>query len=242
MNARARLSFACPLVVGSVSDMAAWNAVCAAESLPCDVVELRVDGLPYDTDWAMLADMKCCRPVLVTVRHESEGGLRPMSLEERLHIARTLLPLAAALDWEIAQLPAAQELVAEAHAAGVPIIASAHDFEKTPTLESLLEKEQAARTLGADVAKFAFRLHSAEDMMTGVELLRRASGTTTAMGMGPLGAVSRLLYAQHGACLVYGYLGDTPTAPGQWSAALCRESLDRLTIDNWASRVDAAIE
>ena len=228
MNARARLSFARPLVVGSVSDLAAWYAACAAETLPCDVVELRADGLPAETDWAALAEMRCCRPVLVTVRHESEGGLRPMSPEERLCIARTLLPLAAALDWEIAQLPAALELVAEAHAAGVPIIASAHDFEKTPALETLLEKEQAARVLGADVAKFAFRLHSAEDMMTGVELLRRVSGTTTAMGMGPLGAVSRLLYAQHGACLVYGYLGDTPTAPGQWSAALCRQSLDAL--------------
>ncbi|MBO5683919.1 MAG: type I 3-dehydroquinate dehydratase [Akkermansia sp.] len=228
MNARARLSFTRPMVVGSVSTAEAWCAACAAESLPCDVVELRADGLPADTDWAVLAAMHCCRPVLVTVRHESEGGLRPMSPAERLRIALALLPLASALDWEIAQLPAAQELVAEAHAAGVPVIASAHDFEKTPTLESLLEKEQAARALGADVAKFAFRLHCAEDMMTGVQLLRRASGTTTAMGMGPLGAVSRLLYAQHGACLVYGYLGNTPTAPGQWSAALCRQSLDAL--------------
>lgn len=228
MNASACLSFTRPLVVGSVSDMAAWSAACAAETLPCDVVELRADGLPADTDWAALAQMHCCCPVLVTVRHESEGGLRPMSKEERLRIARTLLPLAAALDWEIALLPEALELVAEAHAAGVPIIASAHDFKKTPTLESMLEKEQTARALGADVAKFAFRLHSAEDMMTGVELLRRASGTTTAMGMGSLGAVSRLLYAQHGACLVYGYLGDTPTAPGQWSAAHCRQSLDAL--------------
>ena len=228
MNAQPRLSFTRPLVVGSVSTAEAWSAACAAETLPCDVVELRADGLPADTDWAALARMRCCCPVLVTVRHESEGGLRPMGTEERLHIARTLLPLASALDWEIAQLPEVQELVAEAHAAGVPIIASAHDFEKTPSLETLLEKEQRARALGADVAKFAFRLHRAEDMMTGVELLRRASGTTTVMGMGPLGAVSRLLYAQHGACLVYGYLGDTPTAPGQWSAALCRQSLDAL--------------
>ena len=228
MNAQPRLSFSRPLVVGSVSSADAWSAACAAETLPCDVVELRADGLPADTDWTALAQMRCCRPVLVTVRHESEGGLRPMSTVERLCIARTLLPLAAALDWEIAQLPAAQDLVAEAHAAGVPVIASAHDFEKTPALESLLEKEQTARALGADVAKFAFRLHSAEDMMTGVGLLRRASGTTTAMGMGPFGAVSRLLYAQHGACLIYGYLGDTPTAPGQWSAALCRRSLDAL--------------
>ena len=228
MNTQPRLSFTRPLVVGSVSDLAAWQQAYAAESLPCDVVELRADGLPADTDWAALAQMRCCRPVLVTVRHESEGGLRPMSTEERLHIARALLPLASALDWEIAQLPSAQELLAEAHAAGVPIIASAHDFEKTPSLESLQEKEKTARSLEADVAKFAFRLHSAEDMMTGVELLRRATGTTTVMGMGPLGAVSRLLYAQHGACLVYGYLGATPTAPGQWSADLCRRSLDAL--------------
>ena len=233
MNAQPRLSFTRPLVVGSVSDLAAWQAASAAESLPCDVVELRADGLPADTDWAALAQMRCCRPVLVTVRHESEGGLRPMSTAERVQIARSLLPLAAALDWEIAQLPEVPELVAEARAAGVPIIASAHDFEKTPALDSLLEKEQQARSLGATVAKFAFRLHRAEDMMTGVELLRRASGTTTAMGMGPLGAVSRLLYAQHGACLIYGYLGSTPTAPGQWSAALCRQALDAmgLTID-----------
>lgn len=228
MNAQPRLSFTRPLVVGSVSDLAAWQAACAAESLLCDVVELRADGLPADTDWSALSQMRCCRPVLVTVRHESEGGLRPMSTAERVQIARSLLPLAAALDWEIAQLPEVPELVVEARAAGVPIIASAHDFEKTPALDSLLEKEQQARSLGATVAKFAFRLHSAEDMMTGVQLLRRATGTTTAMGMGPLGAVSRLLYAQHGACLIYGYLGDTPTAPGQWSAALCRQALDAL--------------
>lgn len=228
MNVQPRLSLTRPLVVGSVSTAEAWNAVCAADTLPCDVVELRADGLPAETDWAALAQMRCCRSVLVTVRHESEGGLRPMSATERVGIARALLPLASALDWEIARLDEAAGLLTAARAAGVVTIASAHDFEQTPSLDSLLEKEQRARILGADVAKFAFRLHSAEDMMVGVELLRRATGTTTVMGMGPLGAVSRLLYAQHGACLVYGYLGDTPTAPGQWSAALCRQSLDAM--------------
>ena len=228
MNAQPRLSLSRPLVVGSVSSAEAWQTACVAETLPCDVVELRADGLPADTDWAALAQMRCCRPVLVTVRHESEGGLRSMDAAERVAIGRALLPMAAALDWEIARLEEAAELLAEVRAAGVVTIASAHDFEQTPSLESLLEKEQHARSLGADVAKFAFRLHSAENMMTGVELLRRASGTTTVMGMGALGAVSRLLYAQHGACLVYGYLGDTPTAPGQWSAELCRRSLDAL--------------
>ncbi|MNL80502.1 3-dehydroquinate dehydratase [compost metagenome] len=38
------------------------------------------------------------------------------------------------------------------------------------------------------------------------------------MGMGPLAPVSRLLCAQSGSVLNYGFIGETPTAPGQWSA------------------------
>lgn len=226
----APLHFSRPLVVGSVSSLSAWQAACAAEQLSCDVVELRADGLAAATDWAALAAHTCCRPVLVTVRHESEGGMRPISPEERMHTAMALLPLASALDWEIAHLDTAQELVAQAHTAGVPIIASAHDFEKTPAPEYMISLESQARAMGADVVKFAFRLHRAEDMLAGVEVLRQASGPISVMGMGPLGAVSRLLYAQHGACLVYGYLGDTPTAPGQWAAALCRRTLDAMAL------------
>lgn len=226
----APLHFSRPLVVGSVSSLSAWQAACAAGQLPCDVVELRADGLAAASDWAALAAHTCCRPVLVTVRHESEGGMRPMAAEERMHIAHTLLPLASALDWEIAMLDAARPLLAEAHAAGVPVIASAHNFEKTPAPEYMISLERQARAMGADVVKFAFRLHCAEDMLAGVEVLRQATGPIAVMGMGPLGAVSRLLYAQHGACLVYGYLGDTPTAPGQWAAALCRRALDAMVL------------
>ena len=78
--------------------------------------------------------------------------------------------------------------------------------------------------------KFAFYVHSAEDMMVGVELLRQSSGPMAVMGMGPLGPVSRLLYAQHGSCLIYGFMGDAPTAPGQWSAELFRQSLNHLPL------------
>ena len=145
---------------------------------------------------------------------------------ERMRVAESLLPMATALDWEIAQLSHAKELVRAAKAAGVKVIASAHDFEKTPSLDFMLEREREARAAGADIVKFAFRLQTLDDMMVGVELLRRADGPMAIMGMGPLGPVSRLLYAQHGSCLVYGYLGETPTAPGQWSAGLFRRALN----------------
>jgi 3-dehydroquinate dehydratase len=48
------------------------------------------------------------------------------------------------------------------------------------------------------------------------------------MGMGPLAPVSRLLCAQSGSLLNYGYLGTTATAPGQWDAALLRQAIARL--------------
>lgn len=214
-------------VVGSVSNWQTWCETASPEvAAACDWVELRVDALPADvTPEQLLTGPRPACPVLLTVRHESEGGCRSMPEEERIALACKLLPLATALDWETAQLAHAQELVAAAKKAGVIIIASNHDFEKTPDLATLQQRETQARALGADVVKFAFRLHSAEDMMVGVELLRQTTGPLAVMGMGPLGAVSRLLYVQHGSCLIYGYLGNTPTAPGQWSAALCKTAL-----------------
>ncbi len=213
-----------PPVVGSVADAAAWRAVCAAAPA-CDVAELRADGLTA----AELAEVdlsRCPLPVLLTVRCPGEGGLNPnLTTEDRARIAPSLLPHAAALDWEIAHLAAAPQVVEAAHAAGIPVIASAHDFEKTPDAAYCRALEQQARELGADVVKFAFRLNRYEDIQCGIDLLRGASGPMAVMGMGALGAVSRLVYAQHGSALVYGYVGNSPTAPGQWSAELFAKAL-----------------
>lgn len=230
-NARRRMSSVSEKcrVVGSVPDWQTWCSVAKVATLPCDYVELRADALPAELSAEQVLAVRPAAPVLLTARHAAEGGLRAWTEEERLRVALQLLPMAAAVDWEVAMLPHATELVQAAKAAGVTLIASNHDFEKTPTLEQLLEREAAARAAGADIVKFAFRLHTAEDMMVGVELLRRATGPLAVMGMGALGPVSRLLYAQHGSCLVYGYLGDTPTAPGQWGAEQFRRALQQLS-------------
>ncbi len=217
-------------VIASVCDTEGWcTAVGAGDDLPCHAVELRLDLLPEDFyDELQLSAESCAKPLLMTLRHASEGGGRCVAEEVRQMRALALLPHAAALDWEIAQLEGAQSLLSSAHDAGVWVVASAHDFTCTPPLEQLLRQEARARALGADVVKFAFRLQSEADMLVGVELLRQASGPMAVMGMGPLGPVSRLLYAQHGSALTYGYLGAAPTAPGQWPAALFMEALSHL--------------
>ena len=50
------------------------------------------------------------------------------------------------------------------------------------------------------------------------------------MGMGRLGKISRLLLAQAGSVLNYGYL-DQPNASGQWEATLLKKRLAELGTD-----------
>ena len=217
-------------VVGSVPNWQTWCSVAEQSVVPCDWVELRADSLPVELSLQQVLTTRPAAPVLLTVRHRSEGGLRDWLLDEREQVALQLLPMATALDWEIAQWTKFPQVIKAAKEAGVLLIASHHNFEKTPTLRELQQREQEARAAGADVVKFAFRLNAVEDMMVGVELLRQASGPMAVMGMGSLGPVSRLLYAQHGSCLIYGYMGDAPTAPGQWSAEMFTQSLNHLPL------------
>ncbi len=223
------LSAGRPLVVGSVSDLDTWMHLTeSGAELPCDVVELRLDLLPADCDLAAVAARPCPRPLIVTCRHETEGGGRPMEDAERIAAVRAFLPVASAVDWEILEMALAEELMDELQQKQIPLLASCHFFEETPDAEQMISLAECAWESGAAMAKFAFMLHSGEDIQQGVRLLAEGTGALAVMGMGTLGPVSRLLYAQLGSCLVYGYLGKRPSAPGQWSAADCREVLAKL--------------
>lgn len=50
------------------------------------------------------------------------------------------------------------------------------------------------------------------------------------MGMGRFGKISRLLLAQSGSILNYGYL-DRPNASGQWEATLLKKRLAEIASD-----------
>lgn len=219
------------LVVGSISGRKAWETAVQAEDTPisCDVLELRADTWERDEDISNIATaLPRPLPILLTTRHKAEGGMCDMTETQRQELAYSLLPLAAALDWEIAYMKDAHNLLQEAKQKGVIIVASSHNFENTPTLGSMQRQAEKAIELGADVVKFAFRLHHIQDLLVGVQLLQSSSYPMAIMGMGPLGPTSRLIYNQYGSVLTYGYLGNTPTAPGQWSAALCKKALSSL--------------
>lgn len=222
-----------PLLISSVTGAEAWRHFIAAAGhhAPCDAVELRLDTLPADISEQSLLALRPDKPVLLTLRHADEGGAAGFNSAERVQRVRTLLPMAQAIDWEIAHLEdeGAPALLREAHAAGVAVIASAHDFQRTPALSAMQAAAARAYRSGADCAKFAFTPATEAELAIGAELLRGATGPTAAMGMGTWGLVSRLLYSQLGSKLLYcSYSGCAAAVPGQIPDTLAAELLTLL--------------
>ncbi len=218
-----------PYIVGSVSEWHDWLDLAQPMSMPaCHALELRLDALPLELSVDEILSHPGRKPTLLTYRHRDEGGLKSIAEAKRREVMHSMLSMADAIDWEIRHMDQAQELFQDAKNASVLTVASYHDFDKTPSLDLLRQHEAYARERGADIVKFAFRLHSAEDMMVGTQLLAQRSGPMAVMGMGELGPTSRLLYSQLGSCLIYGYVGEKATAPGQWSVKLFNEALAQL--------------
>lgn len=206
-----------PLTVGAV----AGREALAVTPVGCDVVELRLDSLGSGPEMHNFA-RNSPLPLLITARGSAEGGQSDWSLEERAAAYRSLLPFATFIDIELRDFNALEEVIKEAREAGVIIVGSFHDFEKTPSIESLLERIDSL----ADLHKFALMVRSPDDVAGQLELASKLSGTPFAvMGMGPLGAAARPLMAKAGSLLNYGYLGSTPTAPNQWPAELLKRAI-----------------
>lgn len=212
--------------MGVVADAIALQML-AEQDMLCDVAELRADCLSAaQLDEALHIPLRRAR--LLTLRHEDEGGAVSMPEDQRRSLALRLLPAVDALDWEIAKLPGAEDLVAAAKAAGVCVVASAHYFEHTPPLEEMLGLARRAKEAGADIVKIAFTPRSQEDVQVGADFLQRCDMPAAVMGMGSLGVESRKLYTRLGSALLYGYLGDRPAVSGQMSVEECVKG---MTID-----------
>ena len=152
-----------------------------------------------------------------------------MGAEERVALLRLALPDAALVDVEVAQLAAMAGVLRGAEACGVPWIASFHDFARLPADEVMAAAARAAREAGAAAFKVAARVHSPSDVARLADFQLADHGLpVAAMGMGPMAPVSRLLCAQCGSVLNYGYLGAAPTAPGQWDAGSLKHAIARL--------------
>ncbi len=221
-----------PRVVGSFGtsqDLHEATASSVRES--CDIAEIRLDLLAGGTvatesrPWSHLAEI----PLMFTARRAEEGGAGALDAAARVSLLRGALDQAAWLDIEVASIPEMGDFLCELAARTIPWIASFHDFEKLPDTSVLEDAAKRALDAGAAAFKAAAMLHRPPDITRLADFQLADHGLPVAtMGMGPLAPVSRLLCAQCGSVLNYGYLGSTATAPGQWDSTMLKTAISRL--------------
>lgn len=203
-----------------------------AKSDAADIAEWRIDWYQdvFDDEKRNVLASKVReklqgKPLLITFRSKKEGGERAITedvyqaLLERVIASKT----ADLLDIELSQSSeCARELIEQAHHAGIGVIMSRHDFEKTPDAANLIESMEEMMRCGADVCKIAMMPQSYADvatllLATGTMKERHPQTLLITMSMGQKGCVSRLCGGLFGSVMSFGSIGRA-SAPGQVSA------------------------
>jgi 3-dehydroquinate dehydratase-1 len=218
-----------PRIVGTIHSPASLRAALRLrDARAVDFLEVRADALAGDLPLLARHISKLKAPLILTVRDSREGGAAHLSVKERRAIFERFLPYAHALDVELRNVEVFSETIATARARGVKIIASFHDFQRTPAAKKLEALAIRARSLEVDVLKIAARTSTPADLAALLSFLHRETRIPlSVMGMGPLGKISRLLFAMSGSVLNYGYLHELQVS-GQWPALDLKKRLAEL--------------
>src|SRR6266487_3289812 len=178
---------------------------------PPDLFELRLDHLVRITDELENKLPRFRAPLIITARHPREDGANRLSIQQRRDLLLRYLPCAQYVDVELRSAADFRLLLEMARRKNVRRIVSFHNLKSTPDSRSLRVRARTAKAFGADIFKVATRtdtpvqLAQLLDFITnkGVELV------VSVMGIGKLGAISRVLLAYCGSALVYASLGET---------------------------------
>ena len=198
-------------IVGVISHGETLRRLAAGGERECDIIELRLDLVGPDTPrWLEDAQAIEARglPIIVTIRLAEEGGQWKKADEARLPLFEKALLHLAAADVEL-RSPLVERVSALARQHQRALIVSHHDFEKTPPLDELRAIMIREAKYGT-VAKIAVSTRSEQDIATLRALLHEECPVPLCLlGMGPLGAQTRVEFPKLGSCLTYGYL-DAP--------------------------------
>ncbi|MGN0397724.1 MAG: type I 3-dehydroquinate dehydratase [Candidatus Fimimorpha sp.] len=198
-------------------------------TFPIDLVEWRMDWYENVGVQTKVKEVLACLrqvlgevPLLATFRTKQEGGEQDFTKEQYCDLMNAVITSGYA-DLADIELFMGDELmrgfVETAHQNGVFIIASNHDFEKTPKKEEMIQRLCKMQELGADVLKIAVMPQSGRDVLTVLDMTlemkeRYAEKPLITMAMSGLGAVSRLAGECFGSAVTFGAAKQT-SAPGQ---------------------------
>lgn len=186
---------------------------------PPDLFELRLDRLAAVIGRVETKLPKLRAPLIITARHPNEGGSGRLSLRQRRALLSRFLTHADYLDVELRSARALRALLAIAKTKNVRQIISFHDFKSTPSARLLVAKAHNAKALRADIFKVATRTDTPTELERLLEFItkNRVNVRLAVMGIGRLGAISRVLLARAGSVLIYASLGPATDVEGQLS-------------------------
>jgi 3-dehydroquinate dehydratase-1 len=202
-------------VIASRADLGRAVRMCN----PPDLFELRLDRLAGIVDQLENKLPRLRAPLIITARHPQEGGGNKLSLRQRRDVLTRFLPHADYVDVELRSASALRSLVTLATQKKVRCIISFHNFKSTPPLRVLRAKARAAKTHGADIFKVATRTDTPGQLARLLDFTAKKDIDlpVSAMGIGKLGTISRVLLARAGSALVYGSVGAETDIEGQLS-------------------------
>lgn len=203
------------------------------------MIELRLDYLSElelahagQTLWDLLTSRPC--PIILTLRPAEYGGVRAISLEDRI-LARVQLGALTSIgkpdfwDFEADLASFVQDLGKDVEGSGIcdwtRTICSYHDFAgASSNLDQIYESMAATESR---VLKIAIHADDATDCLPVFKLLDRArtkGRDMIAIAMGEAGIATRILGPSRGAFLTYASLdNESATAEGQLTANELRE-------------------
>ena len=210
------------------------------EDVALDVVEWRVDWFEGVFDFAQVKDvLKDLRPalgetpILFTFRTSKEGGEKEISVNDyaALNIAAAQSGYVDLIDVEaFTGDEVVKTIINAAHEEGVKVIASNHDFFKTPEKEEIIRRLCMMQELGADIPKIAVMPTCKQDVITllsaTLEMSEKyADRPIITMSMAGTGVVSRLTGETFGSALTFG-AASKASAPGQVGVHELKQVLD----------------
>ena len=183
------------------------------DNLPVDVVEDTLKELR-----AALGDL----PLLMTFRTSKEGGEKAIEADAyaELNIKAAETGYVDLVDVEVfTGDDIVKKIITGAHKAGVRVVASNHDFDKTPDKDDIVSRLRKMQDLDADIPKIAVMPTSKKDVLTLLaateEMYREyADRPIITMSMAGTGVISRLCGEVFGSAFTFG-AAKKASAPGQ---------------------------
>lgn len=231
----------CVPIVGQTKTEILASAESFGSTVP-DVVEWRADWFEGVFDFTQVEHvLKELRrllgdiPLLFTFRTAKEGGEKSIDAFDYAKLNKRVAAtgMADLVDVEVfTGDEVVKDIIAGAHIHGVKVVASNHDFDKTPEKAEIVGRLRRMQELGVDIPKIAVMPRTKKDVLTLLAATEEmateyANGPIITMSMSGTGLISRLCGEVFGSALTFGAVGKA-SAPGQMDAGELRQVLSLI--------------